>query len=154
MSSNSPPLSSIFNFQYLALVSNCTNNSFNSRPAHFSHFRTFSVYMPTSQKKWLGVTLPGGINARTCHSNGLWSCLWGFANDLLSDLGQVAQPLWAVQQQWWLTSQGCWEETLINWLGNSQYRQLYKYLPIYNELTAYERQKICIITENPVWTQE
>ena len=46
------------------------------------------------------------------------------------------------------------EETLINWLGNSQYRQLYKYLPIYNELTAYESQKICIITENPVWTPE
>ena len=45
MSSNSPPLSSIFNFQYLAPVSNCTNNSFNSRPSHFSHFRTFSVYM-------------------------------------------------------------------------------------------------------------
>ena len=39
-------------------------------------------------------------------------------------------------------------------LGNSQYRELYKYLPIYNELTAYESPKICIITENPVWTPE
>lgn len=70
-SSDSPPLSSIFNFQYLAPVSNCTNNSFNSRPSHFSHFRTFSVYMPTLQEKRLGVTLLRGVNARTCHSNGL-----------------------------------------------------------------------------------
>ena len=70
-SSNSPPLSSIFNFQYLDPVSNCTNNFFNSRPSHFSHFRTFSVYMPTLQEKRLGVTLPRGVNARTCHSNGL-----------------------------------------------------------------------------------
>lgn len=80
-SSNSPPLSSIFNFQYLAPVSNCTNNSFNSRPSQFSPLRTFSVHMPTSQEKRLGVTLPRGVNARACHSNGLWSfqcrlCQW------------------------------------------------------------------------------
>lgn len=73
-SSDSPPLSSIFNFQYLAPVSNCTNNCFNSRPSHFSHFRTFSVYMPTLQEKRLGVTLLREVNARTCHSNGLRRC--------------------------------------------------------------------------------
>lgn len=156
MSSNSPPLSSIFNFQELASVFDCTNNFFNSRPLHSSHFRTFSVYMSTLQEKRLGVTLQRGANARACHSNSLWSC-------------QCRLCQWRAEWPWATcpTTLGCSLIMLIDLtrlLGGitnqpdcgtlSQYRALYKYLLIYNELTVAESSGIYITTENPLWTPE
>ena len=97
-SSNSPPLSSIFNFQYLAPVSNCTNNFFNSRPSHFSHFRTLVFICLPYKKSDQGSPFQEGSMPGLVTVMGSEVANAGFANDLLSDLGQVAQRLWAVLQ--------------------------------------------------------
>lgn len=83
-------------FQQLAPIFTCTNNSLNSRPLHWFSFRTVSVYMPNVQEKWLRVILPKmsvpGLVILILSDVANIGC----AKDLLGDLGQLAQPLWAV----------------------------------------------------------